>query len=95
LPTAISKTDGITRSAFGELLKNGILGDSARVGGRLGEDGEGKVTVFSRDVRVHGLLSFERLGVRGVERTARAVRIVKVAISWLGQFRFLLFGYLS
>ena len=60
-----------------------ILKDAARVGGGFGEDGKGKVAVFSGGIRVHGLLSFERLGVRRIERTASAVRIFKVAVSWL------------
>ena len=56
---------------IGQFLEGRIFTDMARVRGGLGEDGEGKVAVFSRGVRVHGLLSFERLSVRGVERTAR------------------------
>jgi hypothetical protein len=57
---------------IGQLLQGGILEYAARVGGRLGEDAEGKVAVFGSGIRVHGLLSFERFGSCGwgVERTA-------------------------
>ena len=37
-----------------------------------------RATEHKAGVRIDGLLSFERLGLRGVERTARAVRIIKV-----------------
>jgi hypothetical protein len=48
----------------GKFLEGRILEYAARVGGRLAEDGEGKVAVFGSGIRVHGLLSFERFGVR-------------------------------
>jgi hypothetical protein len=48
-----------------QFLEGRILKNPARVGSGLGDDGEGKVAIFSRGVRIHGLLSFERLGVRG------------------------------
>jgi hypothetical protein len=54
----------VPRHIIGKLLQGGILEYAARVGGRLGEDGEGKVAVFGSGIRVHGLLSFERFGVR-------------------------------
>ena len=64
-PHKQGRENALAADALGQFLEGGILKDAARVGGGLGEDGEGKVAVFSRGVRVHGLLSFERLGVRG------------------------------
>jgi hypothetical protein len=54
--------DYVPGHIIGELFKRGIFEDPARVRGRLGEDGKGKVAVFGSCVRIHGVLSFERLG---------------------------------
>ena len=59
------RENALAADTLGQFFKGRILKDSARVGCGLREDGERKVAVFSGDVRVHGLLSFERLSVRG------------------------------
>jgi hypothetical protein len=68
----------------------GIFEDPARVSGRLGQDGEGKVAVFGSCVRIHGVLSFERLGRAGGELSRRpgAAHVFKAVVSWLAPCRF-------
>src|SRR5216683_916401 len=80
--------DYVPGHIIGELLESGIFKDAARVGGRLGENGEGKVAVFGSNIRVHGLLSFERLGrAMGVARTARGRPPFPRRTSWLAPVR--------
>jgi hypothetical protein len=52
--SAPQKADFVPGNKIGKLLEGDILKDAARVGGGLGEDGEGKVAVLSCGVRVHG-----------------------------------------
>ena len=75
--SAEQNADFVPGHKIGKFLQGRILEDSARVGGGFAEDGEGKVAVFSRGIRVHGLLSFERLGRAGELSGRRgAVRIL-------------------
>ena len=46
--------NALAANACCQFLKRGIFKNTARVGGRLGEDGEGKVAIFISSVRKHG-----------------------------------------
>src|SRR5271170_4070260 len=83
------KADYVSGHITGKFLESGIFKDATRVGGGLGENGEGKVAVFGGSIRVHGLLSFERFGRAGGELSGRreAVRHIKAGVSWLARVR--------
>ena len=51
--SAAQKADFVPGHKSGKFVEGGIFKESARVGGGFGEDGERKVAVFSRGIRVH------------------------------------------